>query len=350
MEWLYSQDLVGKLIGKLDPAQDSDVHANSAVALVGFISQQQQMHWSASLPSAQSRFTASLVDSESVRALLQKLLSGSPSTLEHGLTVLVELVRHSTSAARAAHGSSSAVVVEVLNRMGDLVEVLRSPPATPAIINTTGAPPLVCSIPPLHPAASLLSAPSYHRRLCLALVLARRVQGCACARWRGEAWAHTEGGGGLRVAPRARRRASCQLVWPPYMAPLILRGNWAAGQASWTRLWGRTGSRSSRCCWRSCRSRALRSRPSSSSFLSSPPCWICSSNTSGTTCCTIWSRACLRSSSRARSVAAAACDALALPCTECGACLPLLLRFAPNCQVPARACAGMRWRGRGRVQ
>lgn len=138
MEWLYSQDLVGKLIGKLDPAQDSDVHANSAVALVGFISQQQQMHWSASLPSAQSRFTASLVDSESVRALLQKLLSGSPSTLEHGLTVLVELVRHSTSAARAAHGSSSAVVVEVLNRMGDLVEVLRSPPATPAIINTTG--------------------------------------------------------------------------------------------------------------------------------------------------------------------------------------------------------------------
>jgi hypothetical protein len=148
MEWLYSQDLVGKLIGKLDPAQDSDVHANSAVALVGFISQQQQMHWSASLPSAQSRFTASLVDSESVRALLQKLLSGSPSTLEHGLTVLVELVRHSTSAARAAHGSSSAVVVEVLNRMGDLVEVLRSPPATPAIINTTGAPPLVCAIPP----------------------------------------------------------------------------------------------------------------------------------------------------------------------------------------------------------
>jgi len=123
MEWLYSQDLVGKLISKLDPAEESDVHANSAVALVGFISQQQQMHWSASLPSAQSRFTSSLVATESVSALLERLFKGSPSTLEHGLTVLVELVRHSTSASRLSEDSWSAVVVEVLKRMGDFVEV-----------------------------------------------------------------------------------------------------------------------------------------------------------------------------------------------------------------------------------
>ena len=74
MEWLYSQDLVGKLISKLDPAEQSDVHANSAVALVGFITQQQQMHWSASLPAAQSRFASSLVATESVGALLERLL------------------------------------------------------------------------------------------------------------------------------------------------------------------------------------------------------------------------------------------------------------------------------------
>lgn len=144
MEWLYSQDLVGKLIAKLDPSEASDVHANSAVALVGFISQRQQMHWSASLPSAQSRFTSSLVAADSVSALLERLLKGSPSTLEHGLTVLVELVRHSTSSSRGGDGCMTAVVVEVLNRMGDFVEVLRNPPATPAIVNSTGTldPPL----------------------------------------------------------------------------------------------------------------------------------------------------------------------------------------------------------------
>mmetsp|Transcript_2494 Transcript_2494/g.3963 ORF Transcript_2494/g.3963 Transcript_2494/m.3963 type:complete len:603 (-) Transcript_2494:38-1846(-) len=143
LEWLYSQDLVGKLIAKLDPSEESDVHANSAVALVGFISQQHQMHWSASLPSAQSRFSTALATTESVSALLERLLRGSPSTLEHGLTVLVELVRHSTSATRG-QDTMSAVVVEVLNRMADFVQVLRSPPATPAIINSTGTldPPL----------------------------------------------------------------------------------------------------------------------------------------------------------------------------------------------------------------
>jgi hypothetical protein len=53
----------------------------------------------------------------------QTCVKGSPSTLEHGLTVLVELVRHATSASRASDGASSPVVVQVLQRMGDLVEV-----------------------------------------------------------------------------------------------------------------------------------------------------------------------------------------------------------------------------------
>jgi hypothetical protein len=37
--------------------------------------------------------------------------------------VLVELVRHATSASRASDGASSPVVVQVLQRMGDFVEV-----------------------------------------------------------------------------------------------------------------------------------------------------------------------------------------------------------------------------------
>jgi hypothetical protein len=174
MEWVHSEDLVGKLIAKLDPAQDSDVHANAAVALVAFISQQQQMHWSASLPCAPSRFTSSLVAAQSVSALLENLLNGSGSTLEHGLTVLVELVRHATSGSRAADGASSAVVVEVLNRMGDLVEVLRCPPPTPAIVNTTGAcASLVCGLLP-RPAG---------RQLRLLDCPARALPWAAAVRW-----------------------------------------------------------------------------------------------------------------------------------------------------------------------
>ena len=126
---------------------------------MGFISQQQQTHWTASLPTGPSRFTSSLLASENVRCvgehpaqaccarkvskvtracaelgdgdahmaakhvcilqltraeivrlltegmrahstLLERLLKGSPSTLEHGLTVLVELVRHATNDSR----------------------------------------------------------------------------------------------------------------------------------------------------------------------------------------------------------------------------------------------------------
>jgi Na+-transporting NADH:ubiquinone oxidoreductase subunit NqrC len=39
VSYYHRQDLVGKLIAKLDPAEDCDVHAHSAVALVGFIQQ-----------------------------------------------------------------------------------------------------------------------------------------------------------------------------------------------------------------------------------------------------------------------------------------------------------------------
>ena len=137
-EWLHSQDIVGKLISKLDPAEDGEVHANVAIALTGFVSPQQQMHWTASLPSGPSRFTTSLLKEENVSALLEQLLKGSLSTLDNGLTVLVELVRHSTNESRGDENKMTMVMVQLLIRMGDLVEVLRNPSAAPAIVNTTG--------------------------------------------------------------------------------------------------------------------------------------------------------------------------------------------------------------------
>jgi hypothetical protein len=143
MEWIYELDLVEKLVNKLDPTLDSDVHANASAALVGFLSMQQQVQWPSSLPSTQSRFVDVLLSAESVRALLEKLLSGSPSTLEHGLTVLVELVRHCANMARSGN-DVMPTIDEMLKRLGDLVAVLRSPPPIPVIVNTTGTldPPL----------------------------------------------------------------------------------------------------------------------------------------------------------------------------------------------------------------
>lgn len=52
--------------------------------------------------------------------------------------MLVELVRHSTDESRGDENKMTMVMVQLLIRMGDLVEVLRNPSAAPAIVNTTG--------------------------------------------------------------------------------------------------------------------------------------------------------------------------------------------------------------------
>ncbi|EKX54521.1 hypothetical protein GUITHDRAFT_99998 [Guillardia theta CCMP2712] len=90
LDWLYNQDLIGQLISKLDPSYDTEVHANVAAALTGFISQQQHISWSTSLSG--NRFVASLLSEQSVKKLVDKMLNGSASTLDHGLSVLVEMI------------------------------------------------------------------------------------------------------------------------------------------------------------------------------------------------------------------------------------------------------------------
>mmetsp|Transcript_15148 Transcript_15148/g.36977 ORF Transcript_15148/g.36977 Transcript_15148/m.36977 type:complete len:611 (+) Transcript_15148:93-1925(+) len=144
-EWLYKIGLVEQLIGKLSQDLDSEVHANASIALVSFVSSRSQsLHWqSASLSTHQSRFAADLLAPASVSALLDRTLDGTASTLQHGLTVLVELVRHCTNGARAP-GETQPVISELARRLDRLVVVLREPPPMAPITNTTGTldPPL----------------------------------------------------------------------------------------------------------------------------------------------------------------------------------------------------------------
>mmetsp|Transcript_6373 Transcript_6373/g.14944 ORF Transcript_6373/g.14944 Transcript_6373/m.14944 type:complete len:624 (-) Transcript_6373:68-1939(-) len=138
IDWLYQEDLVGQLIDKLDPALDSEVHANASVALVGFINQQQQMQWA--VTGTPLKLVTALQSPESVRRLLERMLAGGSSTLDHGLTVLVELVRSSASqgAQRTSSNEVSPLIAEVLKQLNELVNVLRKPPPMTPIVNTTG--------------------------------------------------------------------------------------------------------------------------------------------------------------------------------------------------------------------
>eukprot|EP00282_Hemiselmis_andersenii_P023543 CAMPEP_0172010284 /NCGR_PEP_ID=MMETSP1041-20130122/7652_1 /TAXON_ID=464988 /ORGANISM="Hemiselmis andersenii, Strain CCMP439" /LENGTH=551 /DNA_ID=CAMNT_0012664643 /DNA_START=95 /DNA_END=1747 /DNA_ORIENTATION=+ len=135
--WLYDIDLVSVLLGKLDKSLDSEVQANASVALVGFVSQS-PMQWEGSaIASMPSRFVNDLMKAESVSVLLQHTLSGTDSSLEHGLTVLSALVKHCTGEARTA-AEVAPVMGEVRGRMGDLVNVLRNPPKLDSVVNQAG--------------------------------------------------------------------------------------------------------------------------------------------------------------------------------------------------------------------
>lgn len=144
-DWIYQIDLVGQLIAKLDPALDSEIHANACTALVGFVAPPAPppLSWPTTPPSHRSRFAGQLLARETVSSLLDRCLKGSPSTLQHGLTVLVEIVRHCISANRQGPELQPLLSL-VLLQLKDLVEILRSPPSMPVIVNTSGTldPPL----------------------------------------------------------------------------------------------------------------------------------------------------------------------------------------------------------------
>mmetsp|Transcript_28057 Transcript_28057/g.57486 ORF Transcript_28057/g.57486 Transcript_28057/m.57486 type:complete len:639 (-) Transcript_28057:198-2114(-) len=188
VRWLLDMDLVGQLVAKLDTAQSSDVHENAATALVGLLTRNTMAsQWGGGPPACPPHFAKQLLRPQTVEDLMMRTLKGSPSSLEHGLTVVVELAQHCV---RVAHdqGDSFSVapsacsvrgarsfsfeddlepapepvididldvegmkkesvpqaVQGVLAQVEGLVEVLRKPPPIPPIVNSAGTldPPL----------------------------------------------------------------------------------------------------------------------------------------------------------------------------------------------------------------
>mmetsp|Transcript_67685 Transcript_67685/g.180946 ORF Transcript_67685/g.180946 Transcript_67685/m.180946 type:complete len:611 (+) Transcript_67685:329-2161(+) len=138
-EWIYQMDLVGKLITKLDPSLDSEIHANASSALVSFVAPPAPppLSWPSTPPAHRSRFAGQLLAREAFAALLEKVLKGSSSTLQHGLTVIVEIVRHCVTSNRQSTEIQPLISL-ILEHLKDFVEILKSPPPIPAVQNTSG--------------------------------------------------------------------------------------------------------------------------------------------------------------------------------------------------------------------
>lgn len=86
LEWLCTTDLIPSLIDKFDPKQGNSVHENAAQALADIVA--------VSTNSTASPLIAQLESESIVNRLFGYILqSGLSSSLEHGLSVLIELLR-----------------------------------------------------------------------------------------------------------------------------------------------------------------------------------------------------------------------------------------------------------------
>eukprot|EP00288_Rhodomonas_lens_P007255 CAMPEP_0177725400 /NCGR_PEP_ID=MMETSP0484_2-20121128/19230_1 /TAXON_ID=354590 /ORGANISM="Rhodomonas lens, Strain RHODO" /LENGTH=674 /DNA_ID=CAMNT_0019237909 /DNA_START=137 /DNA_END=2158 /DNA_ORIENTATION=- len=108
--WLVDQDLTSQLIAKLSGPLPAEVHENAATALVGLLARKQVSQWAAAAPPTPPHLTKQLLRPQTVQALLSATLSEetTPSALEHGLTVVVELSKHCLRVATGTQDSFSA--------------------------------------------------------------------------------------------------------------------------------------------------------------------------------------------------------------------------------------------------
>eukprot|EP00283_Hemiselmis_rufescens_P012450 CAMPEP_0173445124 /NCGR_PEP_ID=MMETSP1357-20121228/33629_1 /TAXON_ID=77926 /ORGANISM="Hemiselmis rufescens, Strain PCC563" /LENGTH=638 /DNA_ID=CAMNT_0014411257 /DNA_START=44 /DNA_END=1956 /DNA_ORIENTATION=- len=155
VEWLHDLHVVDCLIDKFSSSNSEEVHANASAALVGLISTQSQsamMSHNTSSANSSRRLGCELLVPASTQSLLEKTLtSGSSSCLEHGLAVLVELVRLCSAmrgdasldgeeppAPPPSNQDPAGTIRVIAERLGDMVTLLARPPKVPPITNTTG--------------------------------------------------------------------------------------------------------------------------------------------------------------------------------------------------------------------
>jgi hypothetical protein len=166
-EWLDHLNVVGELVSKFDSSLSDDVHENASGALVALLCQQGfGTPWVSHPSPSKHRVSKNLLKMETVEILLDKTFFGSDSTMEHGLSVVAELVRHcsmepaeeqeeevapctppadgfgrSSSSSEHIHSTASATSVQadcseglppvlevVARRLGSFVRILKDPP------------------------------------------------------------------------------------------------------------------------------------------------------------------------------------------------------------------------------
>jgi len=108
LEWLRSENLIPKLIAKFEPSLGSEVHENAAQAIVDIICVSNNsnsgngLHMGHNNPPPQNNTNRSLLvlqleSEETLHHLLSYILAeGATSTLLHGLTVIIELLKRNT--------------------------------------------------------------------------------------------------------------------------------------------------------------------------------------------------------------------------------------------------------------
>eukprot|EP01099_Mayorella_cantabrigiensis_P004534 TRINITY_DN3418_c1_g2_i1.p1 TRINITY_DN3418_c1_g2~~TRINITY_DN3418_c1_g2_i1.p1 ORF type:complete len:614 (-),score=156.00 TRINITY_DN3418_c1_g2_i1:215-2056(-) len=125
LEWLCSENLISRLIGKFEPALGTEVHENAAQAIVDIICVSNSSNNNNGLcngnnnnSSFRSPLIAQLESEETVNQLLSFILAeGATSTLVNGLTVVIELLKRNTI--------DNSVSQENYKQISDLPPLLR---------------------------------------------------------------------------------------------------------------------------------------------------------------------------------------------------------------------------------
>jgi len=129
LEWLCSENLIPKLIAKFEPALGTEVHENAAQAIVDIIcvstnnNNNGLQNGSINTPTNRSALMLQLESEESVKQMLSFILAeGATSTLLHGLTVVIELLKRNTIFDSAQNGNINQ---ENFKQISDLPPLLR---------------------------------------------------------------------------------------------------------------------------------------------------------------------------------------------------------------------------------
>lgn len=136
LQWLCVQNLIPALVEKFDPSYDQDVHENAAQALVDIITVSNNVDQSM---QTHSPLIAQLESKEIIEKLFSHILSGSISSLQHGLTVVIELLRRNSNVGGRLEQIELPVLFDVvLENLNNFSQILTTNKPEASALSTVG--------------------------------------------------------------------------------------------------------------------------------------------------------------------------------------------------------------------